>query len=128
MSTIDRIDPISPFDDIEFATSRYATSSAMQPTLDDAIKALAHPLRREILCWLREPERYFPEQQYPLDLGVCAGQIDKRAGLSQSTVSAHLATLQRAGLVSSRKLGQWHLFRRNDAAIERFLTQLRQSL
>ena len=66
----------------------------MQPTLDDAIKALAHPLRREILCWLREPERYFPEQHYPLDLGVCAGQIDKRAGLSQSTVSAHLATLQ----------------------------------
>lgn len=84
----------------------------MQPTLDDAIKALAHPLRREILCWLREPERYFPEQQYPLDLGVCAGQIDKLAGLSQSTVSAHLATLQRAGLVSSRKVGQWHFFRR----------------
>ncbi|MCF7202688.1 ArsR/SmtB family transcription factor [Pseudomonas oligotrophica] len=95
---------------------------------DDAIKALAHPLRREILGWLREPERFFAEQEYPLELGVCAGQIGKRAGLSQSTVSAHLARLQRAGLVSSRKVGQWHFFRRNDEAIRALVEQLQQTL
>lgn len=98
----------------------------MPDDLDDIIKALAHPLRREILRWLKEPARYFPDQQHSLELGVCAGQIDQRAGLSQSTVSAHLAALQRAGLVTSRKVGQWHFFRRNEAAIEAFLARLDQ--
>ena len=59
-------------------------------------KALANPVRRQILQWLKTPDAYFSEQEYPLDIGVCCGLIDKRTGLSQSTVSAHLATLQRA--------------------------------
>jgi DNA-binding transcriptional ArsR family regulator len=101
----------------------------MSDELDDIIKALAHPVRRDILRWLKEPERYFPEQEHhPLDIGVCAGQIDRLAGLSQSTVSAHLATLQRAGLITSRKVGQWHFFKRNDAQIENCLKRIEQSL
>lgn len=100
----------------------------MSDDLDDIIKALAHPVRRDILRWLKEPERYFPEEHHPLDIGVCAGQIDRLAGLSQSTVSAHLATLQRAGLITSRKVGQWHFFKRNDAQIESFLKRIEQSL
>lgn len=100
----------------------------MTDTLDDIIKALAHPVRRDILQWLKEPERYFPEQQHSLELGVCAGQIDQRAGLSQSTVSAHLATLQRAGLVTSRKIGQWHFFQRNEPLIADFLQRLSREL
>ena len=56
------------------------------------------------------------------------GQIDQRCGLSQSTVSAHLATLQRAGLISSQKIGQWHFFKRDEATIQAFLEQLRQAL
>ncbi|GIZ51864.1 ArsR/SmtB family transcription factor [Noviherbaspirillum aridicola] len=88
----------------------------------DAIhKALANPLRREILCWLREPGRHFADQEHPLDFGVCAGLIDRRAGLSQSTVSAHLATLQRAGLLTSRRVGQWIFYKRNEATIQAFL-------
>lgn len=59
---------------------------------------------------------------------MCAGQIDQRCGLSQSTVSAHLATLQRAGLIRSQKIGQWHFFKRDEATIEAFLEQLRQTL
>ena len=39
-----------------------------------------------------------------------------------------LATLQRAGLISSQKIGQWHFFKRNEATIEAFLEQLRQAL
>ena len=74
----------------------------------DAIhKALANPVRREILVWLKEPEAYFSEQEFPLASGVCAGQIDARCGMSQSTVSAHLATLHKAGLVTSKRVGQW---------------------
>lgn len=97
----------------------------------DAIhKALANPVRREILAWLKDPARHFPEQAECASFrdGVCAGQIDARCGLSQSTVSAHLSTLQRAGLVESARVGQWVFFRRNEAAIRAFVDQLQTSL
>jgi DNA-binding transcriptional ArsR family regulator len=91
----------------------------------DAIhKALANPVRRQILQWLKEPERNFAEQEHPLEFGVCAGLLDKRTGLSQSTVSAHLATLQKAGLVTSRKVGQWSFFKRNEETIQAFLAHM----
>ena len=96
--------------------------------LDEIIKALAHPVRREILSWLKDPATQFSDQYHSTENGVCAGQIDQRCGLSQSTVSAHLATLQRAGLISSQKIGQWHFFKRNEATIQAFLEQLRQAL
>ncbi len=98
----------------------------------DAIhKALANPVRREILLWLKEPDRFFPEQaQQPHSFmhGVCAGQIDCRCDLSQSTVSAHLATLQRAGLVTTQRIGQWVYFKRNEEAIQAFLAVLNDGL
>ncbi|MEN3292849.1 MAG: hypothetical protein V7642_2102 [Burkholderiales bacterium] len=95
----------------------------------DAIhKALANPVRRQILAWLKTPDEYFAMQEYPLDLGVCAGLIDERAGLSQSTVSAHLATLQRAGLVTSKRVGQWVFFKRNDDTIRAFLRHMKDDL
>jgi ArsR family transcriptional regulator len=96
--------------------------------LDDIIKALAHPVRREILDWLKDPATQFPDQHHSTERGVCAGQIDQRCGLSQSTVSAHLAILQRAGLISSQKIGQWHFFKRNEETIQAFLEQLSQAL
>lgn len=96
--------------------------------LDEALKALAHPVRRDMLMWLKDPHRYFPEQEHPLEIGVCAGQFDRRTGLSQSTVSAHLATLQRAGLVTSRRVGQWNFFKRNPAAIDELVRRLGEEL
>lgn len=96
--------------------------------IDEVIKALAHPVRRDILHWLKTPEEYFADQEHPLEIGVCAGKIDQRTGLSQSTVSAHLATLQRAGLVTSKKVGQWHFFKRNEGAIQDFLRHISHEL
>ncbi|MGO2450350.1 transcriptional regulator, ArsR family [Pseudomonas taetrolens] len=96
--------------------------------LDEIIKALAHPVRREILHLLKNPEIEFPDQHHSTEHGVCAGQIDQRCGLSQSTVSAHLATLQRAGLISSQKVGQWHFFKRNEETIQAFLERFSQTL
>jgi DNA-binding transcriptional ArsR family regulator len=91
----------------------------------DAIhKALANPVRRDILAWLKDPEIYFPHQEHSLAHGVCAGQIDSRCGMSQSTVSAHLATLHKAGLVNSQRVGQWVFFKRDEEAIAAFLKQL----
>ena len=99
-------------------------------TIDiDAIhKALANPVRREILAWLKEPDAYFPEHEVPLECGVRVGQINARCGLSQSTVSAHLSTLQSAGLVTVKRIGQWSFFKRNEAVIQAFLASLRDDL
>ncbi len=69
----------------------------MQVDIDDVLKTLAHPLRRDTLHWLKDPKAYFADQPHALENRVCAGKIAPRAGLSQSTVSAHLATLRRAG-------------------------------
>jgi DNA-binding transcriptional ArsR family regulator len=94
---------------------------------DEILKALAHPKRIEMLGWLKEPEAHFSSQEHPLDMGVCARQFE-RCGLSQSTVSAHLATLQRAELVSTRKVGQWIFYRRNEETIEAFLKDISNTL
>ena len=95
----------------------------------DAIhKALANPVRRQILQWLKDPQQHFTEQEHPLEMGVCCKLIDQRTGLSQSTVSAHLATLQRAGLVTSRRVGQWIFFQRNEETLQAFLAQLNDGL
>ena len=95
----------------------------------DAIhKALANPARRLILAKLREPEKYFPQQELSYDHGVCAGMIDACCALSQSTVSVHLAALQRAGLITSKRVGQWVFFRRNETVIQAFLEHMKADL
>ena len=91
-------------------------------------KALANPVRRQILAWLKDPQEHFAQQEHPLDIGVCAGLIDARTGLSQSTVSAHLASLQKAGLIGSRRVGQWIFYKRNEEVIAAFLEQLHHGL
>ncbi|TGT40950.1 metalloregulator ArsR/SmtB family transcription factor [Mesorhizobium sp. M8A.F.Ca.ET.165.01.1.1] len=90
---------------------------------DAILKALAHPVRRQMLKWLKEPEMHFTSQEHPLAMGVCAGQFE-RCGLSQSTVSAHLATLSSADLVTTRRLGQWVFYKRNDETIAAFRASL----
>ncbi|MBO1017998.1 helix-turn-helix transcriptional regulator [Achromobacter sp. SD115] len=105
--------------------------AAALPAVDaDAIlKALANPVRRDILTWLKTPHAYFEERPgHTLEHGVCAGHIDERCGLSQSTVSSHLAVLQRAGLISATKVGQWIFYRRNEAVIAAFLQRLNQDM
>lgn len=98
------------------------------PDIDDIIKALAHPVRREILGWLKEPKKFFPTQLHSFELGVCAGKIFEKVNLSQSTISAHLANLQRAGLITPRKVGQWIFYSRNEVVIAQFLKQFNNEL
>ena len=106
-----------------------SNSTAIAVTdMDEIMKALASPARREILAWLKDPEQQFSAQAHSFDLGVCASKIYEKAGLSQSTVSAHLASLQRAGLVSTRKVGQWIFYSRNEAVITAFLQQMQHAL
>lgn len=92
----------------------------MALALDEALemlKALANDTRLQMLLWLADPEGNFPPQGEHLPQGtlapggVCVGDIQERAGLSQSTTSSYLATLQRAGLVSSERHGRWTYYR-----------------
>ncbi|WP_027488326.1 ArsR/SmtB family transcription factor [Allorhizobium undicola] len=93
------------------------------PDMDEILKAISHPVRRDILRWLKEPQAHFSAAHCSPELGVCAGQFEL-CGLSQSTVSAHLATLQRAGLITSSRLGQWNFYKRDEEAIAAFLSRL----
>ncbi|MCZ4281418.1 metalloregulator ArsR/SmtB family transcription factor [Kiloniella laminariae] len=101
----------------------------MSVEINEILKALSNPTRRAILQWLREPEKHFPPQ--PLDMaeyGVCVGRIQEKAGLSQSTTSLYLATLQRANLVSSQRHGQWTYYKRENQTILKFIRVLEESL
>jgi len=96
--------------------------------LDEMLKAIANPVRLHVLQQLKDPEKHFPGQAHPYELGVCAGKIDDACGLSQSTVSAHLAVLQHAGLITARRVGQYVFYKRNEPAIAAFLEHLEQRL
>ncbi|AOM79226.1 ArsR/SmtB family transcription factor [Pedobacter steynii] len=81
----------------------------------EIFKALSNKTRLEILLWLKDPESSFPEQLHAgFEVGVCVGEIQRKAGLTQSTVSEYLAILQRAGLVESTRVGQWTYYKRNE--------------
>lgn len=99
-------------------------------TVQQALKAVANPARLRILRWLRQPRQSFGRQQvgdFDTD-GVCVSLIQKKARLSQSTTSAYLAALARAGLVDVKRIGQWTYYRRNEAAIRSFLGRLTTAL
>lgn len=93
----------------------------------EIFKALSNKTRLQILQWLKDPEQNFPEQaQHGYENGVCVGEIQKKAGLSQSTVSEYLSVLQRAGLVKAQRVGQWTYYLRDEEAFKS-LSQLLKS-
>lgn len=98
------------------------------PDVDAAVRAIAHPLRREILKWLKAPQLYFPPQEWDAERGISVGQITQRSGLSQSTVSQHLAVLKQAALVDVRRTGPFHFYQRNEAAVDALTISLRDQL
>jgi arsenate reductase len=67
----------------------------------DALSALAHTTRLEVFRALvvAEPQ------------AIAAGELAKREGIPQNTMSAHLAVLMRAGLVSRERSGRSILYR-----------------
>jgi len=92
----------------------------------EIFKALSNNTRLQILSWLKDPESHFMDES-DVDMrqtGVCVGLIQKKTGLSQSTVSEYLSILQRTGLVQSTRIGQWTYYRRNEEVYEMFLKSL----
>ncbi len=96
-----------------------------------ALRALSNPMRLQLLMWLREPERNFDLEGAivdPAEAGVCVTHITARAGLAQSTVSAYMAELQRAGLVRSTRVGKWTHYMRDEKRIAQVIEQLGREL
>lgn len=85
----------------------------------ETLHALASDRRLLILEWLRDPEAHFPPQRDGdlVDDGVCVVFIADKLGVSQPTATAHLQTLKRAGLLTSKRVGQWTFYRRDEDSI-----------
>ncbi|MEJ8668649.1 MULTISPECIES: ArsR/SmtB family transcription factor [unclassified Streptomyces] len=106
-------------------------ATSPDPDLVSALRALSNPVRLQLLLWLREPERHFPMDKAiadPGEVGVCVSHIQAKAGLAQSTVSAYLAELQRAGLVRATRVGKWTHYRRDERRIAGLVAQLGETL
>lgn len=52
-----------------------------------------------------------------MDDGVCLLFIADKLGVAQPTATAHMHALKKAGLVTSKRVGQWTFYKRNEAAI-----------
>jgi ArsR family transcriptional regulator len=82
-------------------------------------RALANDRRLQILTWLREPRRHFPPQ-VDGDLvkdGVCGVFIAEKLGVTAPTLSEHMRVLMSAGLVKSKRIKGWTMYKRDEKAI-----------
>lgn len=80
--------------------------------LASRLKALADPVRLQILDFLLEPIQSCCAQ----DDGVCACDFETFLGLSQPTVSHHMKILVQAGFVTCEKRGRWVYYELNPQA------------
>jgi DNA-binding transcriptional ArsR family regulator len=91
----------------------------------ELLKALSNEKRLQILKWLKEPKKNFKSPHCDVEQdGVCVGLIEKKIGLSQSTVSQYLMLLQKAGLITTERRGQWTFCKRNDKAMRELIKML----
>ena len=89
------------------------------------LKALSNPHRLDIILWLKQPEKEFGVQVHTKTLidfpnSVSVKSIQKRCGVSQSSISTFMSILENAKLVESRKIDQYTYFRRNEKVIREF--------
>jgi DNA-binding transcriptional ArsR family regulator len=99
--------------------------------LDPAVMAaLASPKRLQVLEWLRDPRAHFPRQRYGdlVDDGVCVLFIANKLGIAQPTATTHMQALARAGLVTSKRIGQWTFYKRDEAALAALKQKIAEQL
>ena len=95
---------------------------------ETAFKALANPMRVQILQWLKDPGSFPPQLEPAEEVGVCLKHIQARAKVSQSTASQYMAALQAAVMVSSTRFCEWRLYKRIEIQIEKLAAFIRQGL
>lgn len=82
----------------------------------DAFSALAQPTRLDVFRLLLSAE----------PAGLASGDIARRMDVPHNTMSAHLAILQRAGLVTTRRDGRSIVYRAELEAVRRLVMFLLQ--
>jgi DNA-binding transcriptional ArsR family regulator len=82
-------------------------------------KALANERRLQILEWLKDPRAHFrPQVDGDLvDDGVCGVLIADKLKVSAPTLSEHMRVLVAAGLVKSKRIKGWTMYKRDEKAI-----------
>jgi ArsR family transcriptional regulator len=93
-------------------------------------KVLSNTTRVNILKWLKDPESNFPPHK-DIDHfrdGVCVGFIQDKTGLSQSTISTYLTSMQSAKLIIPTRHGKWTYYRRNEKVIAAYKETLSREL
>jgi DNA-binding transcriptional ArsR family regulator len=95
-----------------------------------SLHAIDNDRRLLILRWLKNPTRHFrPQADGDLDAdGVCGLLIAEKLGVSQPTVSEHMAVLVRSGLVQAKRIKQWTFYKRDERRISAFTRALRDDL
>lgn len=88
------------------------------------LRAIADPARRRILALLKQPGCCAIGKSS----GMCACDVEGQIGLSQPTISHHMAVLRKAGLVEAEKIEQWMWYRRNEPALHTLAQTLREQL
>lgn len=83
----------------------------MEPDLDQALRALADPTRREILRMVAAGEH-------------SAGEIASRFSMSRPGVSQHLSVLLKAGLIRVRSQAQQRLYTLHLEGMEQVFNQV----
>jgi DNA-binding transcriptional ArsR family regulator len=109
---------------------RNSESKTPNPPFLKTVKALASPVRLEVLRLLKDPIANFPRQLDgdPLEDGVCADFIREAVGIAAATASRHLTLLAEAGLLTATRKKGWTFYRRNEQAIRQLAQQLRSEL
>ncbi len=83
------------------------------------LKALANERRLQILDWLRDPRANFRPQDDGdmVEDGVCGVMIAEKLGVSAPTLSEHMRVLVGAGLLRSKRIKGWTMYKRDEKAI-----------
>ena len=81
--------------------------------MSDTLKAVSDPARRQILEMLKEDKK-------------TAGEIASRFDLTGATVSYHLATLKKAGLVAETRYKKYIFYELNVSVFEEVLIWIKK--
>ena len=95
-----------------------------EPSLDRFLHAVADPTRRRILRALKEKGA----SSIGKETGLCASDIEQRVKLAQPTVSHHMRSLEKVGLVEAKREGHWRWYRRNETLIAVMVRELKRQL
>ncbi len=97
---------------------------------EDQIRALANPMRIEILRLLKSPETHFPNALHPKDkrLGVNITTLAQHFRKTEPTMSRHIELLARAKFIKrARRINRVYC-RRDEASIQKYFKWIQKTV